>query len=47
MVEPTELQRRHELAKLTRVELIDYIINFQNAVEPLIVSIDAAYGDEP
>lgn len=43
----SDLERRRELSKLTKPELIDYIVNFQNAVEPLIASIDAAFGDEP
>lgn len=47
MTEPTELQRRRTLAGMTKTELIEFIIGFQDAVSPLIEAIERAYGNEP
>lgn len=42
----TNLQRRRELARMTRVELIDYIVNVEDNLAALSARIDA-YTDEP
>ena len=43
----TDLQRRRELTRMTRVELIDYIVNIEDNLAALAARIDHAYGDEP
>lgn len=42
----TDLQRRRELARMTRVELIDYIVNVEDNLAALSARIDA-FADEP
>lgn len=43
----TNLQRRRELSRMTRRELIDYIVNVEDNLAALSARIDHAYGDEP
>lgn len=42
----TDLQRRRELSRMTRGELIDYIVNVEDNLAALSARIDA-YADEP
>ena len=42
----TGLQRRRELSRMTRGELIDYIVNVEDNLAALSARIDA-YTDEP
>lgn len=42
----TNLQRRRELSRMTRGELIDYIVNVEDNLAALSARIDA-YTDEP
>lgn len=42
----TKLQRRRELSRLTRTELIDYIVNVEDNLAALSARIDA-FADEP
>lgn len=44
--EQTGLQRRRELAALTKPELIDYLVNVEDNLAALSARIDA-YADEP
>lgn len=43
----TNLQRRRELSRMTRGELIDYIVNIEDNLAALATRIEHAYGDEP
>ncbi|MFJ6429701.1 hypothetical protein [Microbacterium maritypicum] len=43
----SNLQRRRELASMTKPELIDYIVNIEDNLAALSARIDHAYGDEP
>lgn len=43
----TELQRRRELATLTKPELIDRIITIERGIKDLRARIEHAYGEEP
>lgn len=43
----TDLQRRRELKRLPKPELIDYIVRVENSLAALSDRIDHAYGDEP
>lgn len=43
----TNLQRRRELSRMTRGELIDYIVNIEPTLAALATRIEHAYGDEP
>jgi len=43
----TTLQRRRELARMTRAALIDYIVNIEDNLAALATRIEHAYGDEP
>ena len=42
----TGLQRRRELSRMTRGELIDYIVNVEDNLAALSARIDA-FADEP
>ncbi len=42
----TNLQRRRELSRMTRGELIDYIVNVEDNLAALSARIDA-FADEP
>ena len=43
----TDLQRRRELKRMSKPELIDYIVNVEDNLAALSARIDHAYGDEP
>ena len=43
----TDLQRRRELKRMSKPELIDYIVRVENSLAALSDRIDHAYGDEP
>lgn len=43
----TNLQRRRELAAMTKPELIDYIVNIEDNLAALATRIEHVYGDEP
>ena len=43
----TDLQRRRELKRMSKPELIDYIVNVEDNLSALATRIDHAYGDEP
>lgn len=45
MSEPTDLQRRQELAKLTKPALIDYIMRLENSIAALSERIVHACGE--
>lgn len=50
MVDSSALGRRRELARLSKPELIDLLIDLEKTllgVEGLLRSLDAAFGDEP
>ncbi|WP_136043306.1 MULTISPECIES: hypothetical protein [unclassified Microbacterium] len=43
----TDLQRRRELKRMSKPELIGYIVRVENSLAALSDRIDHAYGDEP
>lgn len=43
----TDLQRRRELAAMTKPTLIDYIIRVENSLAALTERIDHAYSTDP
>lgn len=45
--EKTSLPRRRELTRMTRAELVDYIVSIEENLSALSARIEHAYGDEP
>lgn len=43
----TDPQRRRELHRLDKRELVDIIREYENGITSLTARIDHAYGDEP
>lgn len=43
----TDLQRRRDLKRMTKPQLIDYIVRVEGSLSALSVRVDHAYGDEP
>lgn len=43
----TDLKRRRELARMSKPELISYIVRVENSLAALTSRIEHAYGDEP
>lgn len=43
----TDLQRRRELARLSKPELVDMIRAYETGTAALAARIDHAYGNEP